>query len=141
MYLLDTNVISELRKAPGGRANPGVVAWSEAQVSHDLYLSVITLMELEMGILQVEHRGDIDQGRRLRKWFETQVVTAFEGRVLPIDAAVAARCAQLMIPDPQSPWDALIAATALHHNLTVVTRNVRDYEASGVPAFDPWNSP
>ena len=139
MYLLDTNVVSELRKAPGGRANPGVVAWSEGQASHELYLSVITLMELEMGILQVEHRRDAAQGSRLRKWFTTQVMAAFEGRILPVDADVATRRAQIMIPDPQSPWDALIAATALHHNLTVVTRNVRDYEASGVSAFNPWS--
>lgn len=139
MYLLDTNVVSELRKAPSGRANAGVVIWSEEQATHNLYLSVITLMELEMGILQVEHRRDAAQGIRLRNWFDTQVMKAFEGRILPVDAAVAARCAQLMIPDPQSPWDGLIAATALHHNLTVVTRNVRDYLASGVTTFDPWS--
>lgn len=138
MYLLDTNVISELRKAPGGQANPGVVAWFRLLTPHQLYLSAITVVELEVGIRQLERR-DASQGNRLRRWLTAQVLPSFEGRILPVDIAVASRCAQLMVPDPQSPWDALIAATALDRNLTVITRNVRDFQASGVALHNPWS--
>lgn len=96
-------------------------------------------MELEVGILQLERR-DAPQGNRLRHWLTTQVMPAFDSRILPVDAAVVSRCAQLMVPDPQSPWDALIAATALAHNLTVVTRNIRDFQPSGVQLYNPWSS-
>jgi predicted nucleic acid-binding protein len=138
VYLLDTNVLSELRKAPSGRVNPEVVSWFSQLAPHQLYISVITLMELEVGILQVERR-DGPQGSRLRHWLTTQVMPAFDGRILPVDAVVVSRCAQLMVPNPQAPWDALIAATALAHNLTVVTRNIRDFQASGAQLHNPWS--
>jgi predicted nucleic acid-binding protein len=138
VFLLDTNVVSELRKAPSGQANPGVVAWFRRLAPHQLYVSVITIVELEVGILQLERR-DASQGNRLRHWLTAQVLPAFEGRILPVDMAVGSRCAQLMVPDPQSPWDALIAATALDHNLTIITRNVRDFQATGVALHNPWS--
>jgi hypothetical protein len=96
-------------------------------------------MELEIGILRVERR-DAEQGTRLRNWFETQVCPEFEDRNLSVDAAIARRCARLHVPDPKSDRDALIAATALEHGLTVVTRNLTDFAATGVPLINPWQS-
>jgi toxin FitB len=137
MWLLDTNVVSELRKALTGRADPNVVAWAQSVPPASLFLSVITLQELELGALQVERR-DAAQGRVLRTWLEDQVFPAFAGRVLVIDTAVALRCAQLHVPDPRSEADALIAATALVHGMTVVTRNIADFAPTGVALLNPW---
>lgn len=140
MWLLDTNVVSELRKARTGRADPKVVAWAESVSPASLFLSVITLQELELGVLQTERR-DAAQGRVLRAWLDDQVIPAFAGRVLVIDAAVALRCARLHVPDPRSEADALIAATALVHGMTVVTRNVADFAPTGVALLNPWSTP
>ena len=137
MFLLDTNVVSELRKAKAGKAHPLVTAWATKVPAGSLYLSAITLLELEMGVLQVERR-DAAQGTIIRTWLDRHVLPAFAGRVLAIDAAVALRCARLHVPDKLGERDALIAATALVHRLTVVTRNVADFEASGVPLVNPW---
>ncbi|MCA6220915.1 type II toxin-antitoxin system VapC family toxin [Photorhabdus antumapuensis] len=137
MYILDTNVVSELRKVRAGKANAGVAAWAESVDATELFLSVITIMELETGILQIERR-DITQGALLRSWFNHHVVPEFTGRILPVDTAVAQRCARLNVPDPCSERDALIAATALVHGMTVVTRNVIDFELTGVPILNPW---
>lgn len=137
MYILDTNVVSELRKANSGRADVGVVAWAASVPVASLYLSVVSVLELEKGLLSVARR-DPAQGALLRAWVDTQVLPAFHGRILPIDTAVAQRCAGLHAPDPQSEWDALIAATALVHGMTVVTRNVGDFKASGVAVHNPW---
>lgn len=137
MYLLDTNVISELRKAKAGKADPKVVAWAERIPAPNLFLSVITLLELETGLLLIERR-DLLQGAILRCWLETQVIPAFSERILPVDTPVARRCARLHVPDPRSGRDALIAATALIHDLTVVTRNVADFEPTGVRIINPW---
>ena len=137
MYLLDTNVISELRKAKAGKADPKVVAWAERIPAPNLFLSVITLLELETGLLLIERR-DLLQGVILRCWLETQVIPAFSERILPVDTPVARRCARLHVPDPRSDRDALIAATALIHDLTVVTRNVADFEPTGVRIINPW---
>ena len=137
MYLLDTNVISELRKAKAGKADPKVVAWAEHVPTPSLFLSVITLLELETGVLLIERR-DPAQGTILRRWLESRVLPAFSGRILAIDAPVARRCARLHVPDPRSDRDALIAATALVHDLTVVTRNVADFEPMGVRMINPW---
>ena len=137
MYLLDTNVISELRRAKAGKADPRVVAWGESMPVASLFLSVITLLELEMGVLLIERR-DPAQGAILRAWLDSQVLPAFAGRILAIDTAVARRCARLHVPDPRSDRDALIAATALVHGLTVVTRNVADFEPMGVGLLNPW---
>jgi hypothetical protein len=139
MYLLDTNVISELRKAKAGQADPKVVAWAERVPMPSLFLSVITLLELETGVLLIERR-DLSQGAVLRHWFETQVLPAFAGRILAVDTLVARCCARLHVPDPRSDRDALIAATALVHILTVVTRNVADFELTGVRIMNPWTA-
>jgi predicted nucleic acid-binding protein len=138
MYVLDTNVISELRKAASGRADKNVTAWARGVVPFALYLSAITILELELGTLQIERR-DHAQGAVLRAWLNTRVLPAFDGRVLAIDAAVAKRCAGLHVPDPRGERDALIAATALVHGMTIVTRNVRDFETTGVRIVNPWN--
>jgi predicted nucleic acid-binding protein len=136
MFLVDTNVVSELRRP--GRADPRVVAWARDVVPDDLFVSVVTVLEIEIGVLLVERR-DAVQGATLRGWLEHQLLPAFDGRILPIDTAVARRCAALHVPDPKAERDALIAATALVHRLIVVTRNVADFAAMGVSLLDPWN--
>ena len=139
MFLADTNVLSELRKAAAGRANPGVVAWVEQTEVDRIFVSPINLMELEIEILRAERR-DPDQARILRRWMADQVVPTFRNRVLAFDEAVGIRCAALHVPDRRSDRDAMIAATALVHGLTVVTRNTRDFEATGVPLLNPWTT-
>jgi|TARA_R110000787_G_scaffold143039_3_gene256696 predicted nucleic acid-binding protein len=136
-FLLDTNVISELRKAGDGRADTNVTAWVAAQDATTFLISAITILELERGVLSVQRR-DPKQGGRLRKWLDDHVRPQFAGRILPIDDAIATRCAQLHIPDRRNEADALIAATALVHNLSVVTRNVKDFHETGVVVIDPW---
>lgn len=137
MYLLDTNVVSELRKAKSGKADAGVIAWAAGLHASELFLSAISVLELEMGVLLVERR-DAAQGVVLRSWLDKHVLPAFAERILPVDTAVARRCARLHVPDPRAERDALIAATALVRDLTVVTRNVGDFEATGVRLLNPW---
>ncbi|WP_206044345.1 type II toxin-antitoxin system VapC family toxin [Brucella cytisi] len=137
MYVLDTNVVSELRKVRNGMANPKVTAWSESVDAADLYVSVITVMELELGIRQIE-RKDFSQGKMLRSWLDQHVLPEFVERTLPVDTAVAMRCARLHVPDKRSERDALIAATALVHGMTVVTRNVADFQPTGATILNPW---
>ncbi len=139
MFILDTNVVSELRKAKTGKADRNVVAWASSVSSGSLFLSAITVLELETGVLQKE-RSDLVQGSLLRAWLDGHVLPAFQGRVLPVDTAVALRCAKLHIPDPRAERDALIAATGLVHGMTVVTRNVSDFVAIGVSLLNPWTS-
>ena len=136
-FLLDTNVVSELRKAKSGNAHASVTAWAAKVPTGSLYVSAITLLELEMGVLLIERR-DAAQGRIMRTWFDGHVLPAFAGRVLAVDAAVALQCARLHVPDRLSERDAMIAATALVHGMTVVTRNAADFEASGASLFNPW---
>lgn len=137
MYLLDTNVISELRKVSAGKANKKVAQWARQVAAIKLYLSVVSVLELERGVLQVLHR-DPAQGEILRAWMNTHVLPAFVNRILPIDTAVAQKCATLHVPNPCSERDALIAATGLVHGMTVVTRNMVDFSATGVALFNPW---
>jgi predicted nucleic acid-binding protein len=137
MYILDTNVISELRK--GRKTHPNVKKWAEALPSASLYISVISVLELEIGILLIRRR-DKEQGAILREWMDRHVLPTFSGRILAIDTAVAQRCATLHVPNPCSDRDALIAATALVHGLTVVTRNVADFERAGVGVLDLWQA-
>lgn len=139
MYLLDTNLVSELRKARTGKADPGVVAWAGGVSADGLYISVITILELEVGV-QLRERRDPTQGALLRAWLEQQVMAGFADRVLPIDLAIARRCAGLQVPNPRPDRDALIAATALVLGLTVVTRNLRDFEGTGVVLCNPWSA-
>lgn len=139
MFLLDTNVVSELRKAGDGRADANVTAWLAQEDAANFFISAITVMELEIGVLRVERR-DPDRGARLRAWLDSQVMPEFAERTLPIDATVALRCARLHVPDRRSERDALIAATAMVHGMAVVTRNLADFAATGVPLVDPWDS-
>ncbi|MEB1527546.1 PIN domain-containing protein [Xanthomonas sp. WHRI 7945] len=137
MYVLDTNVLSELRKVRLGRADANVAAWAESVDAADLFISAITVTELELGVLSIE-RKDATQGAMLRSWLEQHVLPEFSGRTLPIDTAVAQRCARLHVPDKRGERDALIAATALVHGMAVVTRNVSDFEPAGVPIVNAW---
>jgi toxin FitB len=138
MYLLDTNVVSELRKVRVGKADTRVASWADSVDASDLYLSVMTLQELEIGILLVERR-DQAQGKLLRTWFDGHVLPAFAGRVLPVSEAVARRSAQLHVPDPRPVRDGLIAATALVHRMAIATRNVGDFTATGLSVINPWD--
>jgi predicted nucleic acid-binding protein len=137
MFLLDTNVLSEMRKMKSGRAAPAVAAWARATPVESLFLSSITVLEIELGILLVERR-DSAQGARLRRWLHQRILPTFADRILPVDLSVALRCAALHVPNPQAERDALIAATALVHGLTVVTRNTSDFDATGVSILNPW---
>ena len=138
MYLLDTNVVSELRKAKAGKADRHVVAWAGSVPAGSLYLSAITVLELEMGVLQIERR-DRAQGSLMRCWLDEHVMPAFAGRILAVDVHVALRCARLHVPNRLAERDALIAVTALVHGMAVVTRNVADFSAAKVPLIDPWS--
>ncbi|MDP2795871.1 MAG: type II toxin-antitoxin system VapC family toxin [Sulfurisoma sp.] len=140
MYLLDTNVVSELRKVRGGKADRLFAEWAASMDASDLYLSVITLQELEIGVLLAERR-DHSRGAIFRAWLDDHVLPAFAGRILAVDTAVAKRSAQLHVPDPRPVRDGLIAATALVHGMTVVTRNVADFEPTGVAILNPWTHP
>ncbi len=140
MLILDTNVVSELRKVRAGKADPHVTRWADGVDAEQLYVSAITILELELGILQIA-RKDFARGALLRAWLDTLVLPEFDGRILPVDVAVAQRCASLHVPDPRSERDALIAATALVHGMTVITRNVIDFTATGVPLLNPWDPP
>ncbi len=137
MFVLDTNVVSELRRAGAVKANRNVTTWARSVQTGALFLSAITILELETGVLLVERRDRV-QGAVLRAWLDRHVLTAFAGRVLAVDTAVAQRCAGLHVPNPKSDRDALIAATALVHGMTVVTRNVADFETTGVAILNPW---
>ena len=139
MFVLDTNIVSELRKARMGRADARVMAWAQSVDAADLYVSAITIMELELGVLAIE-RKDAAQGAMLRSWLDQQVLPEFTNRILPVDTAVAQRCARLHVPDRRSERDALIAATALVHGMTVVTRNVADFVPTGVRTVNPWEA-
>jgi predicted nucleic acid-binding protein len=137
MYVLDTNVISELRKAGDGKADTQVIAWLSGVDAATLYLSAVTIMELEIGILRMERR-DAAQGGKLRTWMDRHILPEFSRRTLPLDTAVALRCARLHVPDPRPDRDCTIAATALVHGMTVVTRNVADFVPTGVTLLNPW---
>jgi predicted nucleic acid-binding protein len=137
MFLLDTNVISEMRKSANGKADLAVQSWSDRTNVRSLYLSAITLLELEKGVLQ-RSRKDAEQGTILQGWLHGQVIPAFRDRTLAVDTSVALRCAALHVPATTAYYDGLIAATALIHGLTVVTRNVKHFEPMGVPVYNPW---
>jgi toxin FitB len=137
MYVLDTNVVSELRKIRVGKADIHVAAWADSVDAADLYVSVITIQEIEMGILLLERR-EPQQGIIFRNWFNDQVLPVFTNRILSVDKVVALRSARLNVPNPRPVRDGLIAATALVHGMTVVTRNVADFESTGAAILNPW---
>jgi toxin FitB len=137
MYLLDTNVLSELRKAKSGKADTNVVSWANSVSAAQLFISVITVLELETGVLLVELR-DTAQGALLRAWLNVHVLPVFSDRIIAMDTAIAQRCARLHVPDPRSDRDAIIAATALVHGMTIATRNTEDFIRTGVELINPW---
>jgi predicted nucleic acid-binding protein len=137
VYLVDTDVISEARK--GGDANPGVRSFFAA-ASRDatwLYVSVITIGELRQGVERIRHRGDKAQAQRLERWL-LEVTMTYADRILPIDEEIAQVWGRLRVPKPENPLDKQIAATALIHDLAVVTRNVDHFEPTGVRVINPF---
>lgn len=134
MYLLDTGVVFELRKAKAGRTDPGLAGWAASVPRQSLFLSALALLELDTGAAAVE-RQDKMAGTALRDWIDKQVLPAFEGRILAIDTAVVRRRAQLAYADAR---DSLIAATALEHGLMLVTRTPAAFKAGRVKVFNPW---
>jgi predicted nucleic acid-binding protein len=137
MYLLDTNVISEFRKARIGKADRQVAAWANSVSMESMFLSSVCILEMELGTLLMERR-DAVQGAILRAWLEDFVLPTFAERILVVDTPVALKGAALQVPNPRSYRDALIAAIALVHGMTVVTRNVKDFKNAGVAILDPW---
>jgi predicted nucleic acid-binding protein len=137
MFILDTNVISELRRK--GKGDGRVLEWAARNSPEDFYLSVITVLEIEYGALLIERRDPV-QGQLMRRWVAEEVLTSFLGRILNIDTQVSLLAASMHVPDPKPDRDAWIAATALVHNLTVVTRNTRDFQGTGVRLLNPWQA-
>ncbi len=137
MFILDTHVVSEMRKIRMGKADPRVENWTASVDAGSLYISAIAIFELEIGVLQLE-RKDPKQGAILRVWLDKLVVPEFTGRIFAIDTAVARACAKLHVPDPRAERDAFIAATAIVHAMTIVTRNAADFEPTGAKIFNPW---
>lgn len=136
MYILDTNVVSEIRKSS---PNAQVVTWFRHHRAIELHLSAISVFEIEMGVRRIERRDQI-QGRRLRRWLNEEVLGVFRGRILPIDQTVAVQAASMQVPDPRPDRDCFIAATAEVNGMTLVTRNVKDFQALGVRFINPWDT-
>ena len=134
MFLLDTPIVAELRKAKSGQTDPGLIGWAAGVAQQNLFISALSLLELEGGVAQAERR-DKQAAEGLRTWLDSHVPRAFEGRILAIDGAVAKRRAQVAITDTR---DALMAATAQVHGLTLVTRNTAAFKAGKVKTFNPW---
>ena len=138
MYLLDTNVVSEVRKAQSGKADANVLAWMASVPPQLFYISAITLFELELGILQIERR-DPQQGRGLRRWMEESVKETFRGRIIAADDRIAIRSAASNVPDPRPLHDSFIGATAMEYGFTLVTRNLRDFQGLNIQIVNPWS--
>ena len=138
MYILDTNVVSELRKSRTDRVDANVVRWARSTVPTQLYLSAVTIFEIEIGIQRLSLRGD--EVEPLKRWLTDYVLTTFDGRILPIDQHVAMLFARMMVPVTRPYRDTLIAATAQHHGYTVVTRNMKDFDALPIRLLNPWEA-
>jgi len=137
VFLIDTNVISEIRKSGVGKANPNVINWANSVDSVEMFLSSITIMELETGILLAE-RKDKTKGTTLRKWLHNIVIPEFRERIISFGVMESLCCAALHVPNRRSDRDALICATAIVHKMTVVTRNTADFPAEKVRLLNPW---
>ena len=137
MYLVDTNVISEMRKIRHRKADPNVTAWVNSVNPNLFYTSIVVMMELQRGVMG-KHRTDPEQGKRLQQWFDISVKAIFDKRVLYIDDHIAEACAGLHVPNPKPENDAWIAATAIAHGLTLVTRNVSDFDGIAVDIINPF---
>jgi len=140
MLLLDTNVVSELRKVSHGRTDANFIAWSKGLRWADLFVSAITIYELEIGVLRLESYDKV-QGHRLRSWLNEQLLPRLETRILPANTEIALRSAHLQLSRTRQVEDTLIAATALVHHLPVVTRNTGDFDDTGVTVINPWDQP
>lgn len=140
MYLLDTNIISEMRMIPKNKANLGVELWFKHVCLDDLFISSIVLLELKQGILKAYHQGDEVKANALNQWFEQKILPTFAQRILPITDEIALKCAELHIPNERDRHDALIGATALVHDLTLVTRNTKDFNGiEGLRLLNPFH--
>ena len=139
MYLLDTNVLSELRKAQSGRADANVVAWAQDERLSFCWLSVVNILEVERGILRLQ-KSDAQQAAVIRHWMEQWVELRFAGRILPVTVSIAKLAASLQVPDPMETEDALLAATALSNGFAMATRNIRHFSRSGVTMVNPWDT-
>ena len=138
MYLLDTNIVSEIRKIKTGKADPGVAAWTRRTATGLTFISAITIQELEHGVLLTQRR-DPATGSILRSWLDNDVYNAFEQRILSVDSTVARLAAALHVPNPAPVNDALIGATALANRMTIVTCNSSDFERfDGLQVLNPW---
>ena len=135
--ILDTNVVSEARKST---CHPNVRAWLAAQTNEDLFISSITVLEIQRGITQAAQRGDAHQANTLTRWLDELVLPAFENRILPVDHLVARQAARFAWADAKDYRDPLIAATAMVHGGAVATRNVRHFENTGVRLLNPWDA-
>ena len=134
-YLIDTNIVSELRK--GRRCNPGVASWFAQVASAEIYLSVLTLGELRRGIENIRRR-DVPAAEALETWFQ-ELSASNTDRILPVDQEIAERWGRYSVPDPLPVLDGLLAATAAKHGLMLVTRNVKDVERTGVACINPFS--
>ena len=137
MFLLDTNVVSEVRK--GRRSDPSVSSWYTGVGESQLFISSLTIGEIRRGIELARRRGDVDQAKTLETWLQT-VVEEFSGRILSVDAQVADTWGRISAPRPVPVVDGLLAATAVVHDMTLVTRNVSDVEGLGARVLDPFNA-
>ena len=137
MYLIDTNIISEIRKAD--KANIGVRQFFEVAVQNNtrLYISAITIGELRRGVDLIFHRGDIIQGKLLENWLNS-IFDQYQDNILSIDGEIALLWGKMRVLEPQHALDKLIAATAILYDLTVVTRNIKDFESTGVRLLNPF---
>jgi predicted nucleic acid-binding protein len=138
MFVIDTNVISEIRKVKSGRADKNVAQWAKRVDLSLCYLSVVTIHELEVGIFQAELK-DKQKGKTLRNWLNTQVLPTFSKRIIEISLPIIRQSATLNSPKLRPFRDCLIASTALVYGMSVVTRNAADFESTGVTLINPWD--